>query len=71
VSGCIAVFDSNKKDDLVAYIEGMVEREPLTRKIRDVLPSYMHPKKIHIIEKLPRNSNGKKDRLIAKRIEMG
>jgi D-alanine--poly(phosphoribitol) ligase subunit 1 len=71
VSGCIAVFDSNKKDDLVAYIEGMVELEPLTRKIREVLPIYMHPKKIHIIEKLPRNSNGKKDRLVAKRIDMG
>ena len=71
VSGCIAVFDSTKKDDLVVYIEGTPEGEHLPQEIKSRLPIYMQPRKIHLVEKLPRNQNGKKDRLAVKEIDRG
>ena len=70
VSGCIAVFDPSKQYDLVAHIESTMEIEYLTQAIKQNLPIYMHPKKIHLVEKLPRNQNGKKDRSMARNIEM-
>ena len=71
VSGCIAVFDSTKKDDLVVSIEGTPEGEHLPQEIKSRLPIYMQPRKIHLVEKLPRNQSGKKDRLAVKEIDRG
>ncbi len=70
VDACIAVFDSSKKEDLTVYIEGSVELDEVVSEIKGSLPIYMHPRKVRIVEKLPRNQNGKKDRSAAKSLEV-
>ncbi len=55
-------------DGVVLFVGGTTMKEgEMISQLRKVLPSYMVPHKIHIMEKLPLNQNGKKDRLALRR----
>lgn len=55
------LFDS-KKNKLVTFYVGSVEKREIQKQMRKSLPSYMVPREFHLIEKLPITSNGKIDR---------
>jgi acyl-coenzyme A synthetase/AMP-(fatty) acid ligase len=53
-----------------AFIEGGKENESLREEVRAELPVYMVPRCFHFRDRLPRNSNGKLDRVaLAKSLE--
>jgi amino acid adenylation domain-containing protein len=54
------------------FVEGSTENNQLREAVQAELPEYMVPRKFHFREKLPRNSNGKLDRVaIAKSLDGG
>lgn len=55
-------------DGVTLFVAGttMKEEEIITH-LKSVLPTYMVPQKIHFMDKLPLNPNGKKDRLALRR----
>ena len=51
-----------KKDRIELYYEGRVEEKELLSYLKEKLPRYMVPTKVHKLEKLPLTPNGKTDR---------
>ncbi len=69
VEYCCAVYNYQKKE-IVLYYE---KKEDITTavfrsKLKDVVPSYMIPTKYERMDILPRNTNGKIDRLLLKEL---
>lgn len=64
VSNCCALYDAKRKKIILVY-EGPspLEEKDLRRKIGEALPRYMLPAVYHQLSELPRNTNGKIDRL--------
>jgi D-alanine--poly(phosphoribitol) ligase subunit 1 len=56
---------------IIAYISvnDFADQELISREIKKILPSYMLPKQIHILNKLPKNQNGKIDRIALQNLE--
>ena len=50
--------------EIIAYLSLNEAIDPsyITEDIKNLLPSYMLPRQLHILEKLPKNQNGKIDR---------
>ena len=66
------IVDKERKN-LMAYYCGPADQKMLRSQIRKRLPSYMIPKKIIRVEKIPLNKNGKTDRtqLLKNRLQTG
>jgi amino acid adenylation domain-containing protein len=60
-------------EGLVAFVTGTgLDPQGLTRSVRDVLPDYMTPRAVLVLETLPLNVNGKIDRnALRQRLEAG
>jgi len=69
-TNCLADFDPSRSIDLCVLFEvnDLVDEKELVLSSNLVLPSYMIPRAVFGIEKLPLNANGKKDRKSAKTI---
>lgn len=64
-----AVFDSNKNIiNIFSVVEGDRTERQIMIDLRTVLPNYMMPGKIHILDDMPLNDNGKYDRKKLKEI---
>lgn len=71
VTGCAVVRSlarKNKVRSIKAYvtIDDTYDQSEVEKEIRSRLPSYMIPKKILFVAKLPVNANGKIDREVLK-----
>lgn len=58
---CCCLYDE-KKERIVAFMEGMEEIPDLNGKLKSILPEYMIPGKYIFMEIIPLNMNGKIDR---------
>jgi len=56
---CIYNFDKKK---IIMFVTGYVDGKELANKMRDVIPTFMIPSKIHVLSEMPLNKNGKIDR---------
>lgn len=68
ISGCCCLYERQK---IVLFYEGTPSRSDVSRYLKQKLPSYMLPNKIVPVEKLPRNANGKVDRVALQKIFLG
>ncbi len=65
---CVVAISDNERTVLRAFVVGRSQRpaEELAGSLRDhlcgLLPSYMRPKHIHVVERIPLTANGKSDR---------
>ncbi|MEU6083348.1 amino acid adenylation domain-containing protein [Streptomyces sp. NPDC047108] len=50
------------QDSIAAVVTGPVEAKALTGEVAEVLPAYMVPRSVHVIDTMPVNGNGKTDR---------
>ncbi|MFG2196038.1 amino acid adenylation domain-containing protein [Streptomyces sp. NPDC048639] len=50
------------QDSIAAVVTGHVEAKALTTAVADLLPAYMVPRSVHVIDEMPVNGNGKTDR---------
>jgi acyl-coenzyme A synthetase/AMP-(fatty) acid ligase len=51
-------------EGLVAFVTGSgVDPQQVTANVRQLLPDYMTPRTIHVLDSLPLNANGKVDRV--------
>jgi amino acid adenylation domain-containing protein len=50
---------------IVAFVAGEVEPAALRRRLAERLPDYMVPREIRVVDRLPLNANGKRDRRAA------
>jgi len=55
------LFD-RKKEKLVTFYVGSIEKREIQKKMRGAMPSYMIPREFHLIDELPITANGKIDR---------
>ncbi len=63
VKECAVTFgNKNKKKEITAWVHTKLKSDFIMHQITNLLPSYMIPKKINLINKIPKNSNGKIDR---------
>ena len=53
----------NGRYEIVSWVEHKTSLKKITNNLKLILPSYMIPKKIIELKKLPKNSNGKLDRI--------
>jgi D-alanine--poly(phosphoribitol) ligase subunit 1 len=72
-TNCLADFDPSRALDLCVLFEvnDLIDEKELVISANLILPSYMIPRAVFGIEKLPLNANGKKDRKGAKTIISG
>ncbi len=63
VSNCCVVYDNNNKRIVLFYEEGRVPELEIRKALEKSFPRYMVPTAYHVMEELPRNTNGKIDRL--------
>ncbi len=55
-------------DGVTIFVAGTtMKEEEIIMQLKKALPTYMVPQKVHFMEKLPLNQNGKKDRLALRR----
>ena len=45
------------------YLTGETDKAYTTRQLKEKIPDYMMPNRIQVLEKIPRNRNGKKDKV--------
>ena len=57
-----------KKCKIIVFIEGEMSLNELNKKLENLIPEYMLPNKIIIVEKMPLNQNGKIDRTALKKL---
>lgn len=66
VSSCVVVY----KDELIVlYYLGNIEKDTLLNKLKEKIPVYMVPNRIHKVEKIQYNMNGKIDRTYYKSLK--
>lgn len=61
VQNCCAVYDDNRKR-IVMFCQGDIDESELQKYLIQILPKYMIPSDIHILDGFPYNDNGKIDR---------
>ena len=69
ITSCCCVYD-DKHNKIVLFIMDPVEKELIMENAKQLLPEYMVPNKIIVLEELPHNANGKIDRNKLKQITM-
>ena len=57
----ICLYDARRKRLHLVYVGG-IEKEELSAALREALPSYMVPGRVHQVDAMPLNKNGKIDR---------
>lgn len=65
ISRCSCLFDT-KKNKIIAFYVGNIEKEDLIKSLKLNLPKYMIPNVFIKMDKLPLNKNGKVDRQLLK-----
>ena len=60
VNSSVITVENNTK--VIAFVDAEINTEDVLTKLKNILPSYMIPKKIVILDKLPLNNNGKIDK---------
>lgn len=65
VSRCCCLYDE-KRQKIVLFIEGELEKTYINHQISRLLPDYMLPGKVISLKELPINANGKIDRALLK-----
>lgn len=63
VSNCCVVYDHKNKCIVLFYEEGDVTEIQIRKALGESFPRYMVPTVYHVMDELPRNTNGKIDRL--------
>lgn len=63
VSNCCVVYDNKNKCIVLFYEENGITELQLRKALGESFPRYMVPTVYHIMDELPRNTNGKIDRL--------
>jgi D-alanine--poly(phosphoribitol) ligase subunit 1 len=67
VKECVVVYKkiNDSLGQIIAYISvnDASDSSLISEEIKKILPSYMLPKRLHILDKLPKNQNGKIDRI--------
>lgn len=69
ISRCAVIHGKNKNgfSHIVAFVTSKgVDSDFIREKLKDILPSYMIPSDIYVVDDLPRNSNGKIDKVALK-----
>lgn len=61
---CCAVYDYTKKEIVLFYEKNELEGREIGKQLTDVLPRYMIPRVWKEMDEMPRNTNGKIDRLL-------
>lgn len=61
ISRCCCLFDE-KKNKIVAFYDGNIEKRELKKKIGKLLPNFMLPNVLQLMEDMPLTKNGKIDR---------
>lgn len=51
-----------KRSKIVLFYTGAVEKDEITEKLKALLPDYMIPNKVKMLDEMPMNLNGKVDR---------
>lgn len=65
ITGCACLYDTAKnRIVLFCTVQGGVTKASLRKALREKLSTYMIPSKIEILPQLPRNANGKTDRVL-------
>lgn len=67
VSLCCCLYDE-KHQKIVLFIEEKLEKSYINNKISKLVPEYMLPGKLVVVEKMPINNNGKIDRVALKKM---
>lgn len=62
ISLCCCLYDE-KKQKIVLFLEGELEKSYINERISSLVPEYMLPNKVISLEKMPINANGKIDRV--------
>lgn len=63
VPNCCVVYDNNNKRIVLFYEENGVTEVQIRKALGESFPRYMVPTVYHVMDELPRNTNGKIDRL--------
>lgn len=67
ISLCCCLYDE-KRQKIVLFIEGELEKAYINEKISHLVPEYMLPNKLITLEQMPINANGKIDRVTLKEL---
>lgn len=67
ISLCCCLYDG-KKQKIVLFLEGELEKAYINERISKLVPEYMLPNKVISLEKMPINANGKIDRVKLKEL---
>ncbi|MDE5933358.1 MAG: amino acid adenylation domain-containing protein [Lachnospiraceae bacterium] len=67
ISLCCCLYDE-KKQKIVLFLEGELEKTYINERISKLVPEYMLPNKVVSLEKMPINANGKIDRVKLKEL---
>ena len=62
-TGCVYLVDLRSVGRIIAFAAGeRIVSEALLNQLRELIPSYMIPDRLHVVAELPKNRNGKIDR---------
>ena len=62
ISQCCCVYDE-KHSRIVLFIDKEMRKEEVNGRLREMIPEYMLPGRVEVMEELPVNANGKIDRV--------
>lgn len=62
ISQCCCVYDE-KHSRIVLFIDKEMRKEEVNGRLRELIPEYMLPGRVEVMEELPVNANGKIDRV--------
>lgn len=65
IGSCCCLYERQK---IILFYEGTPERKEVSQYLKEKLASYMLPNKIVPVERMPRNANGKADRVELKKM---
>ena len=61
VTRACCLYDFKKKK-LILCVTGLLDGKTITASLRDIVPQFMVPNKVNVLEEMPLNKNGKIDR---------
>lgn len=67
----VLYFNPSTFGQIVAFVAATLKKEEIQKVLESSLPSYMLPHRIHLMDALPLNANGKVDKQALKRLLVG